>query len=61
MHVSYVYKRTDVLTIGEERALELIAIMERTKRALADLGEFKGEVHNQLDLSDVHAAVRCMF
>jgi hypothetical protein len=34
----------DVLTIGEERCLELLAIMEKTKRALAELGDHRGHV-----------------
>jgi hypothetical protein len=35
---------SDVLYVSEERALELVAIMDQTKRGLADLGDYDGHV-----------------
>jgi hypothetical protein len=34
----------DVLYVSEERALELVAIMDKTKRGLVDLDDYDGHV-----------------
>jgi hypothetical protein len=40
----YIAAAADVLYVSEERALELVAIMDQTKRGLVDLGDYDGHV-----------------